>query len=137
MAPLDIEHLRGVYELHNSAGADFPALFARDHLVAEAEFVEFADAPGGGTHRGCDAVAALFRNRFETGEMRVEELELTALDERRALASFRIRMRGTSSGVETSMRIWHVVTVEGRRIARIEEFSDEASALRSALSTSA
>ena len=132
MAPVDVEHLRGLYELHNSAGADFPALLARDHLVADAEFVEFAAAPGAGVHRGRDAVAALFRDRFEAGAMRVEDLALTALDEQRVLAAFRIRMRGTGSGVETSMRIWNVVTLDGPRIARIEEFSDEAAALRAA-----
>jgi hypothetical protein len=30
------------------------------------------------------------------------------------------------------MRIWNVVTLEGPRIARIEEFNDEATALRAA-----
>jgi hypothetical protein len=60
--------------------------------------------------------------------MRVEDLELTALDEKRVLAAFRIRMRGTGSGVETSIRIWNVVTLEGPRIARIEEFSDGSAA---------
>ena len=53
--------------------------------MPDAEFVEFAAAPGA---------------------MRVEDLELTALDEHRVLAAFRIRMRGTGSGAETSMRIF-------------------------------
>jgi ketosteroid isomerase-like protein len=132
VALADVEHLRALYELHNSTRADFPALLARDHLAADAEFVEFAAAPGAGVHRGRDAVAALFRDRFEAGAMRVEDLELTALDEHRVLAAFRIRMRGTGSGVETSMRIWNLVTLEGSRIARIVEFSDEAAALHAA-----
>ena len=132
MTPVDVEHLRGIYELPNSAGPDFPALLARDHLVADAEFVEFATAPGAGVYRGRDAIEALFRDRFEAGAMRVEELELTAIDEHRALAGFRIRMRGSGSGAETSMRLWNLVTLEGSRIARIEEFSDEVTALRAA-----
>jgi hypothetical protein len=63
VTPVDVDRLRGLYELHNSAGADFPALLARDYLVPDAEFVEFAAAPGA---------------------MRVEDLELTALDEHTA-----------------------------------------------------
>jgi ketosteroid isomerase-like protein len=61
--------------------------------------------------------------------MVIEELELTAVDERRALAAFRIRMLGARSGAETSMRLWNLLTFEGRRILRIEEFSDEDDAL--------
>jgi hypothetical protein len=41
-------------------------------------------------------------------------------------------MRGVGSGAETSMRLWNLVTLEGSRITRIEEFSDEATALRAA-----
>jgi hypothetical protein len=129
---VDVEHLRGLYELHNAAGPDFPALMARDYLHSDVDFVEFADAPGAATYHGSEAVAALFRDRFMAGAMRVEDLELTALDEHRALAAFRICMRGTVSGIETSMRIWNVITLEGPRITRIEEFSDEATALRAA-----
>lgn len=132
MTPVDVEHLRGLYELHNSAGPDFPELLARDYLHSDVDFVEFADAPGAATYHGSEAVAALFRDRFQAGTMRVEELELTALDEKRALAAYRICMRGTISGIETSMRIWNLMTLEGPRIARIEEFSDETAALRAA-----
>jgi ketosteroid isomerase-like protein len=128
MPLVDVEFVRSVYELHNSAGAAFPDLLARDYLHANVEFVEFAAAPGAATHRGREAVAALFRDRFEAGAMLVEDLALTALDERRVLAAFRIRMRGSGSGAETSMRIWNLLTLDGPRIARIEEFSDDAAA---------
>jgi ketosteroid isomerase-like protein len=64
--------------------------------------------------------------------MFVEDLELTALDERRALAAFRIRMRGSRSGLETSMRLWNLVTLDGSRVTRVEEFSDEEAALAAA-----
>ena len=122
-----------IYEVHNSAGDDFPELLARDLTHADVEFVEFASAPGAATHRGRDAVAALFRGRFEAGAMRVEDLELTALDERRALAAFRICMLGKGSGADTSMRLWNLVTVDGSRwVVRIEEFSEEAAALAAA-----
>jgi ketosteroid isomerase-like protein len=132
MPLVDLDLLRSIYEAHNEAGAEFPDLLARDFLDEDVEFVEFPAAPGAATHRGRDAVAALFRERFEAGAMRVEDLELTALDDRMALAAFRARMRGSGSGAETAMRIWNLVTLEGSRIARLEEFSDEAAALDAA-----
>jgi ketosteroid isomerase-like protein len=132
MPLVDVDFIRGMYEVHNSAGADFPDALARDYLHADVEFVETAAAPGASTHHGREAVAALFRDRFEAGAMRVEDLELTALDEHTALAAFRIRMRGAGSGAESSMRFWNLLTVAGSRIARVEEFSDEAAALAAA-----
>lgn len=122
---MDLDWLRSLYDVHNSAGSEFPEVLARDYLQDDVEFVEFAAAPGGRTHRGRRAVTALFRERFETGAMRIEELELTAIDERIALAAFRVHMRGLGSGAETSMPIWNLITVDGSRIARVEEFSDE------------
>lgn len=63
----------------------------------------------------------------------MEDLELTALDERRALAALRIRMLGAGSGADTSMRLWDLLTVDdSRRVVRVEEFSDEAAALAAA-----
>jgi ketosteroid isomerase-like protein len=132
MPQIDLDWLRSLYEVHNEVGAEFPDVLARDYLHEDAEFVQFAAAPGAATHRGRDAVAALFRDRFEAGAMRVEDLELTALDDRTALAAFRICMRGSRSGLETAMRLWNLVTVEGARITRVEEFSDEAAALDAA-----
>jgi ketosteroid isomerase-like protein len=132
MPRVDLDLLRRLYEAHNEAGAAFPDMLSRDFLHEDVEFVQFAAAPGAATHQGRDAVAALFRDRFEAGEMRVEDLELTALDDRRALAAFRVSMRGSRSGVETAMRLWNLVTLEGSRIARVEEFSDEAAALDAA-----
>ena len=129
---MDLDWLRSLYDLHNTTGTAFPEVLVRDYLHADVEFVEFATAPGGGTHRGGDAVAELFRRRFEAGSMRVEELELSAIDERRALAAFRIHMRGLGSGAETSMPLWNLITLEGDRIVRVEEFSDEGDALAAA-----
>jgi len=132
VTPVDLDWLRGLYDVHNAAGTDFPEVLARDYLHADAEFVEFAAAPGGRSHRGRTAVAALFRDRFEAGAMRIEELELTAIDERAALATFRVHMRGLGSGVETSMQLWNLITLDGARIVRVEEFSDEEAALAAA-----
>jgi ketosteroid isomerase-like protein len=73
-------------------------------------------------------VAALFRNRFEAGAMHVEDLELTAVGDERVLAAFRVGIRGARSGAESSMQLWNLVTLDGSRITRVEEFSDEADA---------
>jgi hypothetical protein len=129
---VDLGWLRSLYDAHNSAGEGFPDVLARDYLHTDAEFVEFAAAPGGRTHSGREAIAALFRERFEAGAMRIEDLELTAIDERTALAAFRIHMRGSGSGAETSMPLWNLITVDGAQIVRVEEFSDEDAALAAA-----
>ncbi len=129
---MDLDFIRSIYDAHNSAGADFPDVLARHYLHVDVEFVETAAAPSATTHHGRDAVAALFRDRFEAGAMRIEQLKLTALDERRVLAGFRVHIRGTGSGAVASMRLWNLVTVDGSRIARIEEFSDEAAAIAAA-----
>jgi ketosteroid isomerase-like protein len=109
-----------------------PDVLVRDYLHPGVEFVELSAAPGAATHRGRDAVGALFRDRFEAGTMRVEDLQLTAIDQRRALAAFRIRMLGTASGAEGSMPLWNLLTVDGARIVRIEEFNDKAAVLAAA-----
>ena len=126
----DLDFIRGLYEVHNSAGTEFPDLLAREYLHPDAEFVEAAPTPG--THRGSEAVAALFRDRFEAGEMRIDDLELTALDEHRVLAAFRVHMRGRGSGAQADMRIWNLLTFDGSRLRRVEEFVDEESALTAA-----
>ena len=129
---MDLDFLRKIFDVHNSAAADFPDLLARDYLHPDVEFVETTAAPGATTHRGSDAVATLFRDRFEVGAMLIEDLTLTPLDDRRVLAAFRIHMRGKGSGAEASMRLWNLLTLDGSRIARIEEFSDEDAALAAA-----
>jgi ketosteroid isomerase-like protein len=129
---VDLDLIRGAYEVHNAAPAEFPDALARDFLHANAEFVEAAAVPGATTHRGSDAVAVLFRERFEAGVMRIDDLELTAVDEHRVLAAFRIHMRGASGGAQAAMRVWNLITVEGSRIARVEEFTDEPAALGAA-----
>ncbi len=123
-----LEVLRAMYETHNSTGADFPDILARDYLHEDVEFVEFAAAPGARTYRGSEAVAALFRNRFEAGAMHLEDLELTAVGDERVLVTFRVSIRGARSGAESSMQLWNLVTLDGSRITRVEEFSDEADA---------
>jgi hypothetical protein len=129
---VDLGFIRGLYEAHNATGKDFPDVMARDYLHADAEFVEDAAIPGASTYRGRDAVVALFRDRFEAGAMRIEALELTELDELRALAAFRIHMHGTRSEMDVSMQMWNVVTLHGSRVIRVEEFRDETAALAAA-----
>jgi uncharacterized RmlC-like cupin family protein/ketosteroid isomerase-like protein len=124
----ELDVLRALYDDHNAAGAGFPDLLARDYLHEDVEFVEFAAAPGPRTYRGSEAVAELFRNRFEAGAMHVDDVQLTALDGHRVLAAFRVSIRGVRSGAESSMQLWNLVTLAGSRITRVEEFSDEADA---------
>jgi hypothetical protein len=132
----DVDFIRGLYEVHNSAGKDFPELLLeRDYLHPDVEFVEFLAIPGAATHRGPQAVADLFRGRFEAGDMQLEEVEVMPLDEHRALVTFIARIRGTGSGAEARMQLWNLFTLDGSQVARIEEFNDEASALAAARSS--
>jgi ketosteroid isomerase-like protein len=133
MRDADIDFIRELYEAHNSAGAGFPdLLLERDYLHPDVEFVEFLAVPGAATHRGQQAVADLFRSRFEAGELDLGDVEVTPIGERTALVTFVAHLRGTGSGAEASMRLWNVITLEDSRVARIEEFNDEAMALAAA-----
>jgi hypothetical protein len=137
MRDADVEFIRHLYEVHNSAGARFPdLLLEREYLHPDVEFVEFLAIPGAATHRGPEAVADLFRGRFEAGELQLEDVEIAPLDDRRALVSFVARIRGTGSGAHATMQLWNLFTLDGSQIARIEEFNDEASALAAAGSVS-
>jgi hypothetical protein len=129
---VDVGLIRAAYDAHNAAGRDFPTVLARDYLLPDVEFVEAAGVPGATTHRGRDAVTALFSDRFEAGAMSIEDLEVTAIDDSRALAAFRVRIRGSGSGAEAAMPLWNLVTLHGSRIARVEEFTEEEDALAAA-----
>jgi ketosteroid isomerase-like protein len=125
---MDLDGLRDLFQVHNTSGEAFPDVLAR-HLHPDCEFVEFAASPSAATYRGPAAIADLFRNRFQAGSMHISDLEVTAVDESRALAAFEIRIRGAASGAESSMRMWNLIAVEGDQIVRIEEFIDESDAL--------
>lgn len=131
MTDVDLNALRTVFDLHNTAGMEFPDAL-REHLRPDAEWVESPLLPGATTHRGREAVVALFRERFETGHMRLDDVTLKQLADQRVLAAFTVRIVGAMSGAEGSMQAWNVITLEGDQIARIEEFTDEASALAAA-----
>ena len=131
MSTVDLDSLRAVFELHNSAGMKFPDAFG-EHLRPDAEWVESPLLPGATTHRGREAVVALFRERFEAGRMQLDLIDLTEVGDQRVLAAFEIRIVGAASGAQASMRAWNLITLDGDQIARIEEFTDEASALAAA-----
>src|SRR6185436_15081168 len=100
---IDLGSLRAVFDLHNIAGMDFPDAL-REHLRPDAEWVESPLLPCATTHRCREAVVALFRERFEAGQMELTDLTLTQLSDERALAAFTIRIVGAKSGAEGSMR---------------------------------
>jgi ketosteroid isomerase-like protein len=58
-----------------------------------------------------------------------EEAVLVELADRRVMVSFRANFRGAGSGAEASMPVWNLITLDGDRIVRFEEFADEQSAL--------
>jgi hypothetical protein len=126
-----VELARRLHEVHNAAPAEFPDLLHRS-LHEDAVLVELPVVPGARTHHGRDAIVALFRERFETGRMLLDEFEVEALDDRRVMVSFKANFRGAGSGAEASMPIWNLMTLDGDRIVMFEEFADEQSALAAA-----
>jgi ketosteroid isomerase-like protein len=124
-----LDFLRGVYEAWNAAGPSAPEAIASDYFHPDIEFVEAEAIPGAGTYRGRDAVAALLRDRFDVlTTVRMENVELQAVDDERVFASMRARGRGAGSGADVSVPLWHLLTIEDEWIVRIEEFVDEAAA---------
>jgi ketosteroid isomerase-like protein len=120
---------RAVYEAWNAAGASAPEAITRDYFHPDIEFVEAEPIPGAGTYRGRDAVAALLRDRFDVlTTVRMEDVELEALDDERVFASMRAHGRGAGSGAVVSVPLWHVLTIKDEWIVRLEEFVDEAAA---------
>ena len=68
---VDLDSLRAVFDLHNTAGMDFPDAL-REHLRPDAEWVESPLLPGATTHRGREAVHERRRRDTQHPDVRGE-----------------------------------------------------------------
>jgi hypothetical protein len=109
----------------NESGLDAVATFAADDL----ELVEREDLLERDTILGKAAVIDRFRDRVAlAGPSSITLLSMEQLDAERVLAEMDIHFEGRVSGVEGELRMVHIYTWRGGRLARLEEFPDVTSA---------
>jgi ketosteroid isomerase-like protein len=121
-----VRRLRRGYDAFNRG--DFDAAVAEMHSDIEWERAEHA--PETTPVKGIDAVRAwMMPDVFEDQHVTLEEV-IENGDKIFVQGLFRIRARG--SGIEISDRAWHVWTVRGDKVARLEFFQGRSEALAAA-----
>ena len=126
----DIEDLvRSGYATFNDGSVRVPSL---DYWHPDGVYVNSADDPDPGVHRGIDAVRAQFQRWVDAyPDLRVEPLEFQTNGER-LFAWVRFSGHGAASGVPIEMELAQVWTVEGGKIRRCDEYGDRAQGLEAA-----
>jgi ketosteroid isomerase-like protein len=110
------------------AARDYEAGFAL--LTDDFEWHEPAQAFHGGTHRGFQDIRERLESQLEVfDEFTIEPEEFRATDDSVAV-SVRQRARGGISGAEVEIRIGHLWTLRGTKIARLDVFATRDEALR-------
>jgi ketosteroid isomerase-like protein len=95
-------------------------------------YVNDANDPDPGTHRGIDAVRKQIGKWVEAyPDLQVEPLEIQTNDDR-AFVWVRFSGHGAESGVPIDMELAHVNFVESGKLRRIEEYSKRADGLAAA-----
>jgi ketosteroid isomerase-like protein len=115
-------------EAFNAGLDEFIALHADDvvHVTAP-------EWPERGTYCGRDEVRRLWESIFvDYGDHQILVDEVIPIDEHRVLSKLRWRAKGTSSGAETTTRIYTVGTERDGLVSRIEYFLDYRMALETA-----
>ena len=100
--------------------------------LADGEFVNAREDPDHATYRGIDAIRKQHEGWFDAyPDLHVEPLEVRPNGDR-VLAWVRFTGHGADSGLAMEMELAHVLTFEGDRLRRVEEFFDRAEALDAA-----
>jgi ketosteroid isomerase-like protein len=98
--------------------------------LPDGEFINAREDPDHATSRGIDAMTRQNQGWFDAyPDLRVDPLEIRANGDR-VFAWVRCTGRGASSGAPMEMELAHVLTLEGGRIKRIEEYADRAEGLQ-------
>ena len=87
---IDLDSLRAVFDLHNTAGMDFPDAL-REHLRPDG--VGGVAAASRARRAVREAVVAAVRT-FEAGHMQLDEVTFAEVSDRKVLASFSLRIVG-------------------------------------------
>jgi ketosteroid isomerase-like protein len=123
------ELVRSGYAAFNAGSEREPTL---DYWHADGVYVNDANDPDPGVHRGIEAVRKQYAQWVDAyPDLRVEPLEIRP-NGNRAFVWVRFSGHGASSGVAIEMELAHVWTVEHGKIRRIEEYSDRALGLKAA-----
>jgi hypothetical protein len=116
---------RELLDAWNERGLDAVAAFAMDDLV----LVEREDVLERDIIFGKAAALDRFRDRLAlVGPAKATVRSIEQIDEQRVLAEMDLHFAGRVSGVEGELRMAHVYTWHGDRLARLEEFPDQTSA---------
>jgi ketosteroid isomerase-like protein len=124
----DIETLlRSAYEIFNRDKVPFLDLWHPD-----GEYVNSADDPEPGAHRGIEAILRLSREWVDTyPDLTVEPLDIRVNGDR-AFVWTRWSGHGGSSGAPMEMQLAHCWTFEQGRVRRVEEYFDRAEGMAAA-----
>ena len=107
-------------------------LASLDFYHPDAVYVNDANDPDPGIHTGIDAVKEQVGQWLRTyPDLQVEPLEIQTNGDQ-AFVWVRFSGHGAGSGVPIDMELAQVVTFEGRKVLRVEEYSERADGLRAA-----
>jgi ketosteroid isomerase-like protein len=126
----DVELVLSAFDAWNRGEIDeFAALAAED--IA---WLEVSGRPEGGTSErfGRDRLRRSLESLFDAWESYHLEVERIEEAGERVVAVVREVARGRTSGLEVDGRWGYLITVEGRRITRIEAYRDAGQALQTA-----
>jgi ketosteroid isomerase-like protein len=111
--------------------------FNREHeppptWLADGEFINSRADPDHAVHSGIDAIRKQNRDWIEAyPNLRVEPVEIKSNGDR-VFVWVRFTGHGADSGIAMEMELAHVITLEGGKTRRIEEFFDRADGLAAA-----
>jgi ketosteroid isomerase-like protein len=95
----------------------------------DGEFINASEDPDHEPHRGVGAIRAQAQDWFDAfPDLRLEPMEIRANGDR-AFVWTHLSGHGADSGIAMDMELAQVITLEGGRIRRIEEYSDRVEAL--------
>lgn len=107
-------------------------LASLDFYHPQAVYVNDANDPDPGIHRGIEAVREQVAQWVTAyPDLQVEPLEIQTNGDQ-AFVWVRFSGHGAGSEVPIDMELAHVVTIEGDKVLRVEEYSERADGLKAA-----
>jgi ketosteroid isomerase-like protein len=129
----DAQLVTRVYDAFNTGGVRAAA----DYIHPDAEFIDPVELPGADHYMGREAVIAYLDNFVEAwGVVNVVIEEFHGAGGRLG-AQIRIDLKGAASGLETVMRVVHVIDIEDGQIRRVQAFFDREEGLGALVGKSA
>ena len=98
--------------------------------LPDGEFINDREDPDHAIYRGINAIRKHFQGWFDSySDLQVNPVEIQSNGDR-VFAWVRFTGHGADSGAAVEMELAHVISLEGGRIRRIEEYSDRVEALQ-------